>query len=160
MATQIVKFPNARLMFRNFRGAKMNYNKEGDRNFCVVLTEEEASMYDEMGLNVRVYEPKSGDGDPITYLKVTVSYKYEDRAPEVVMIKSNGKTYLKESGVGELDFLRLENIKLILQASFYTGDDGKPHCTVYLKTMYAKVIEDEFAAEFAHLPTINSDVQD
>ena len=160
MANRIIEIANARIMFRNFRGEKRRYNNEGDRNFNVVLTEEQAETFKEWGLNVKTYAPDEGDTDPVYLLKVTISYKYKDRSPSVVMIKHNSKTYLTEATVGNLDFAQLESLDLILNASFYMHDDNTPGSSVYLQAMYAKVFEDEFALKYADLPTTNADDED
>lgn len=155
MPTRIIKIPNAKIMFRNFRGEKRRYNDEGDRNFCVVLSELEAEEYSMNGLPVKAYEPKSGDGEVVHLLKVDVSYKYKDRAPTAMMIKKDSKTFLKEDTIGNLDFAEIEKLDLILNASFYTRTDGTQGVGVYLNTLYAKVFEDEFALQYANLPVTN-----
>lgn len=48
-----IVFKDPELKFRNFQGIPSKFNKEGKRNFCIVLDMEQASKMDSDGWNVK-----------------------------------------------------------------------------------------------------------
>jgi len=137
---------DARLVFRNFSGKEGQYNREGDRNFSVILNDEVAKMMLKDGWNVK-YLASRDEGDPDTpYIQVAVSYK--NRPPHVVMITSTARTNLSEESVSVLDWADIQTCDLIARA--YEWDvNGKTGIKAYLQSMFITIEEDALERKYA-----------
>lgn len=146
-----VTIEDARIVFRNFSGKEGPYNREGDRNFAVILPEDLAAQLLEDGWNVKRLKPRPEDlengveqGNP--YISVSVSYK--GRPPRIVMITSRNRTELTEDIVEMLDYVDIKQVDLIFRPYNWEvrGDHG---VKAYLKTMYITINEDELELKYA-----------
>lgn len=144
-APMTVTVENARLLYRNFAGKEAQYNREGDRNFSVVLDPETAEKMIADGWNVRVRDPRE-DGDEPSYL-IQVAVSFKNRPPKIVMITSNGRTHLTEDTVEVLDYADIELVDLIFR-SYSWEVNGKVGIKAYLQTMYVTINEDELERKY------------
>ena len=89
------------IRFMNFTGTGSQYNREGNRNFKLVVTEEDAHKLRDIGLYV-AYKESSRPNYPPTYqLKVSVSYKFDE--PYIILKSGDYTIRVHESTVSELD---------------------------------------------------------
>ena len=137
---------DARLVFRNFSGKEGQYNREGDRNFSVILDREAADEMLADGWNVKFLASRE-DGEPDTpYIQVAVNFS--NRPPRVVMITSTARTHLNEDSVAVLDWADIKVCDLIARAYDWTVN-GKSGTKAYLQSMFITIEEDELERKYA-----------
>jgi hypothetical protein len=147
-----ITLEGVRIVFRNFAGAQKQFNDAGKRNFSVVLTPEQASELEKDGWNVKRKPPREEGDEEFCHLKVTVNFG--GRPPRIVLISSKGRNQLDEDTAELLDYAELDNVDLIIRPYDWTVND-KTGRKAYLKTLYAKVHEDDLDLKYANVPDIN-----
>lgn len=159
----ILQIDNARLVFKNFRGEGGKFNKEGDRNFALLITggsvdgrevsaEEMANalMNDLnrfcVGWNVKIKAPREEGDAPFIYLPVKVAFN--DRGPQVYVESGASHRKLYEDTVSMLDDIDIASVSLDIRP-YDSEVNGQYYRTAYLQSM--KVVQniDRFAAEYA-----------
>ena len=81
----ILQIDEVRLVYRNFAGRGDKFNREGDRNFAIVIPNEDlADQLAKDGWNVKVKPPRVDGDDPFMYLPVKV--KFNERGPIAYLI--------------------------------------------------------------------------
>lgn len=141
---------DARVIFRNFAGKEGMYNREGDRNFCLLLDEGLAEQLHEDGWNVKALKAREPGDPPQPYIQIAVSYKI--RPPKVTLVTESTmtKTPLGEEEVAILDWIDIKKIDLILNP-YPWSVNGKSGIKAYLKTLYVVLMEDELDLKYREL---------
>lgn len=138
----------ARLIFRNFSGKGDTYNREGDRNFNVIIEDElVAQKLSEDGWNIKIRPPREEGDEALYRLPVKVNYN-SDFPPKIWLVTRNANNLLDEETVGNLDYAEIKNVDLIITPYFWEVN-GKSGVKAYLKTMYVTLEEDVFAEKYA-----------
>lgn len=138
----------AKLKFRNFAGKEKNYNREGDRNFVVVIDDEDVALkMIEDGWNVRTKLADEEGDSPEYTIQVAVGYKI--KPPIITMLTKNSKkkTVLDEEDIHILDYAEIIKANVAIRPRQWETNQGSG-IKAYLKTLYVVVEEDEFADEF------------
>lgn len=143
---------DVRIVFRNFAGKEGQYNREGDRNFAVLLDEEKASEMERAGWNVKELRPREEGDSPQPYIQVAVNYK--GKPPRIVMVTSRGRTPLSEEEVDVLDWADIASTDLIIRPYEWTVN-GKSGVKAYLQSLFANINEDELELKYSDVPDSN-----
>lgn len=136
---------DARIIFRNFAGKEGQYNREGDRNFAVILDYDTAKEMLEDGWNVK-YLAARDEGDADTpYISVGVNFK--NRPPRVVLLTSSNRTHLGEDQVEVIDYADIKTVDLIARGyDWMVGD--KSGTKAYLQSMFVTIEEDALERKY------------
>lgn len=138
---------NVRIIFRNFAGKEGQFNREGDRNFAVVLEHPEVvKALEDDGWNVKYLKAREEGDEEQPYLPVSVNFK--GRPPRCVMITSRGRTELREEDVELLDWADIRNVDLIVRP-YEWAVSGKTGIKAYLKSIFVTIEEDELERKYA-----------
>lgn len=145
-----VLMEGVQIIFRNFAGKEGQYNREGDRNFAVLLDDKTAQMMSEDNWNVKWLRPRSDEEDeaPQAYLPVSVNFK--GRPPRIVLITSRGRTNLDESSIETLDWVDIINVDLIVRPYEWTVNQ-KSGIKAYLQSIYVTIEEDPLEIKYSEL---------
>lgn len=137
---------NARILFQNFSGAADTYNREGDRNFLLLLEDPDlVARLQKDGWNVKFLKPREEGDEPRPYLHVSVGFA--NMPPTVVTVTSKGKTYLDERSVSLLDHAEVDNWDVIV-TPYDWEVNGKTGVKAYLKALYVVLVEDPLMLKY------------
>lgn len=145
-AAPTILIEDAKLLFRNLAGREQTFNSEGDRNFSILLTPEQAGKMVKAGWRVKQLKPREGETEGDYHLKVKVNYR-TGKPPRVVMITSNNRTDLGADEVGMVDAADIKTADVIING-FWSDMAGGGY-TGYLKTLFVTINEDELELKYA-----------
>lgn len=137
---------DARIIFRNFAGKEGQYNREGDRNFAVILREDVADAMIQDGWNVRFLDPREEGDMPTPYISVAVNFN--NRPPRVVLLTSTTRTQLDESSVETLDWADIKTADLIARG-YDWNVNGKSGTKAYLQSLFVTIEEDALERKYS-----------
>jgi hypothetical protein len=145
-----VLMEGVRIIFRNFAGKEGQYNREGDRNFAVLLDDAVANAMAEDNWNIKWLKPREEEEDeqPQAYLQVSVNFK--GRPPRIVLITSRGRTNLMEDQVEMLDWADIQNVDMIVRPYEWTVN-GRSGVKAYLQSIYVTIEEDALEKKYAEM---------
>lgn len=148
-------FEDCRIVFRNFAGKEGQYNREGDRNFALIIDNEIAPVMQDEGWNIKYLRPREEGDEPQAYMQVSVSYK--QRPPRVVLITSRGRHDVPEDLLDVLDWAAIEHVDLIVNP-YQWAVNGKTGIKAYLRSIYITIEEDELEKKYADVPDSGQNV--
>lgn len=152
----ILQIDDARIIYRNFAGRGDKYNREGDRNFAVVIPDEEmANDLSNLGWNVKIKPPRDMNGnvdpDATPFMFLPVKVKFNDRGPNVYLKTGDVQNKLDEESVGLLDNIDIVGVDLDIRP--YDWDvNGKEGRTAYLQSIRVIQDVDRFAGDDRNFP--------
>lgn len=141
----ILQLDDVRIIYRNFSGEGSKFNREGDKNFSVLIDNMElANDLIEQGWNVKIREPREEGNEPFAHLPVKV--KFNDRGPRIYLITGNRRNKLDEESVAIIDNIDIACIDMDI--SPYDWEvNGKTGRTAYLHSMRVVQEVDRFAED-------------
>lgn len=148
----ILQIDDARIIYRNFAGAASKFNREGDRNFSIVIPDQEmADALVNEGWNVKIKAPRE-DGD-VPFMTLPVKVKFNDRGPNVYLQTGNRMNRLDEDSIACLDQIDIVSVDLDVRPYdwvLYEGTkDEKRGRSAYLQSIKVVQDVDRFASRFA-----------
>lgn len=146
-----ISIEHAKIIFRNFKGEGSKYNRQGAKNFCVIIDNADmANELRQMGWNIRTLPARDESEEEVYYLQVSVSF--DNIPPKVFLISGKNKTLLDADTINVLDYAEIRNVDLIIRPYNWEipgKDETKCGVKAYLKTMYVTIFEDEFAGKYS-----------
>lgn len=143
----IIQIDDARIIFRNFSGEPSKFNREGDRNFAVIVEDQEvADALINEGWNVKIKPPREEGDEPFMYLPVKI--KFNDRGPSVYLKTGDAMNRLDEESISCLDNIDILSVDLDLRAYDWEVN-GKTGRTAYLQSIHVTQQVDRFAERYA-----------
>lgn len=127
------------IAFRNFAGKEDVYNREGDRNFAILLDEDRAAQMEADGWNIKRLKARDDEEFGQPYIQVAVSYK--NRPPKIVVITSKGMRPYTEDMVEMLDWVDIETADVTLNP-YEWAVNGKSGTKAYVQSLFIKIEED------------------
>ena len=140
----ILQIDDARIVYRNFSGTGSKFNREGDRNFAVVIPDQDIA--DELvnrGWNVKIKPPRDEDDTPFMFLPVKI--KFNERGPKVYLQSGDKTVELDEESVDCLDDVDILGVDLDIRPYDWEVN-GKQGRTAYLQSIHVVQEVDRFAA--------------
>ena len=141
----ILQIDDARIIYRNFSGEGSKFNREGDRNFSLIIPDQElADKLVAQGWNVKIREPREEGDDPFIHLPVKV--KFNDRGPNVYLQSGGRRVKLDEESISCLDNVDIVNVDMDIRPYDWevNGTTGR---TAYLHSMCVTQEVDRFASD-------------
>ena len=143
----ILNIDEAAIIYRNFAGRGDKFNREGDRNFALIIpTEDLADRLINDGWNVKVKPPRDDQETPFMYLPVKI--KFNDRGPNCYLVTAGRANRLDEESIGILDDVDILNVNLDIRPYDWEVN-GKTGRTAYLQGIEVTQRVDRFAARYA-----------
>lgn len=143
----ILQIDDARIIYRNFEGRGDKFNREGDRNFAVLIPDQEAAdALVDAGWNVKIKPPRDDQDTPFMYLPVKV--KFNDRGPAVYLKTGDSMNRLGEDSIGILDNVDIMGVDLDIRPYDWEVN-GKEGRTAYLQSIHVTQEIDRFAARYS-----------
>ena len=140
----ILQIDDARIVYRNFSGTGSKFNREGDRNFAVVIPDQD--VVDELvnrGWNVKIKPPRDEDDMPFMFLPVKI--KFNERGPKVYLQSGDKTVELDEESIDCLDDVDILSVDLDIRPYDWEVN-GKQGRTAYLQSIHVVQEIDRFAA--------------
>lgn len=143
----VLQIENARIIYRNFGGEASKYNREGDRNFAVIIPNQEiCDQLTAEGWNVKIKPPRDEDDTPFMFLPVKV--KFNNRGPNIYVQSAGNVKRLTEETVGMLDEIDIQSVDMDLRPYDWEVN-GKEGRSAYLQAMNVIQNIDRFGAQYA-----------
>ena len=143
----ILEIEDARIIYRNFAGVGSKFNREGDRNFAVIIPNEE--LKDELveaGWNVKIKPPREDYDEPFMFMPVKVVFN--NRGPAAYVRSGDSVTRLNEDTIEMLDEIDIASVDLDLRPYDWEVN-GKTGRSAYLQAINVTQNVDRFGAMYA-----------
>ena len=142
----ILQIDDARIIYRNFSGEASQFNRAGDRNFSVLIDDQQiADELINQGWNVKIKAARE-EGD-IPFMHLPVKVKFNDRGPSVYLVSGNNRVRLDEETIGMLDSIDILGVDLDVRP-FDWEVNGKAGRAAYLQSICVTQDIDRFAQRF------------
>lgn len=142
----VLEIDDARIIYRNFAGEQTKYNRAGDRNFAVVIPNDEIkdALIAE-GWNVKIKPPRDEDDSPFMFLPVKVAFN--SRGPAIYIQSGDQPQRLNEETVRMLDEIDISSVDMDLRPYDWEVN-GKTGRSAYLQSMNVIQNIDRFGAMY------------
>lgn len=151
----LLEIENAKLVFTtNFAGKERKnpnnnqiINREGQRNFCIMIDPDEAERLKADGWNVKTYSSGDEYDEPLNYIQVAVEFD-KGFPPTVWMITRRNRTRLNAETIDALDGADIKQADIRIRPYLWEIN-GKAGIKAYLQEMYVVIEEDKWEQKYA-----------
>jgi hypothetical protein len=143
----ILEIEDARIIYRNFSGAPSKFNREGDRNFAVIIPNEE--IKDELveaGWNVKIKPPREDFDEPFMFMPIKVVFN--NRGPAAYVRSGDSVTRLNEETIDMLDEIDISSVDMDIRPYDWEVN-GRTGRSAYLQAINVTQNVDRFGARYS-----------
>ena len=145
----------ARIIFKNFEGRGDKFNREGDRNFSLLIEDPDtAEAMKREGWNVKIKEGRDPDEGP--FMRLPVKVKFTDYGPTVYLNSAGNVVKLNEESIACLDNVEIETVNMDIRPYDWEVN-GRTGRTAYLQSMEVIQRIDRFAARYGNMRDDDTD---
>lgn len=142
----ILQIDDARIIFKNFEGRGDKFNREGDRNFSLLIEDPDtADALADRGWNVKIKPGRDEDEEP--FMRLPVKVKFTEYGPNVYLRTGERVNKLDEESIGCLDNIDIESVSMDIRPYDWEVN-GRTGRTAYLQSMEVVQRIDRFAARY------------
>jgi len=143
----ILEIEDARIIYRNFSGAPSKFNREGDRNFAVIIPNEEIKdQLVEEGWNVKIKPPREDFDEPFMFMPVKVVFN--NRGPAAYVRSGDSVTRLNEETIDMLDEIDISSVDMDIRPYDWEVN-GRTGRSAYLQAINVTQNVDRFGARYS-----------
>lgn len=142
----VLEVDDARICYLNFSGVGTKFNREGDRNFALIIPDTElADMLTNNGWNVKVKPPRDENDTPFMFMPVKI--KFNANGPAAYLKSGASITRLNEDTIGMLDDISIASVSMDIRPYDWevNGQSGR---TAYLQSIEVIQRIDRFGAKY------------
>ena len=145
----ILQIDDAKIIFRNFEGRGDKFNRDGDRNFSLLIEDPDtADAMIKEGWNVRIKEGRDPEEGP--FMRLPIKVKFTDYGPNVYLVSGGRRVELDEESISCLDNIDIESVDMDIRPYDWEVN-GRTGRTAYLQSMQVVQRIDRFAARYADM---------
>lgn len=145
----ILQIDDAKIIFKNFEGRGDKFNREGDRNFSLLIEDPDtADALINEGWNVRIKPARDEDEGP--FMRLPVKVKFTEYGPSAYLKTGEHLNKLDEDSIACLDNIEIESVDLDIRP-FDWEVNGRTGRTAYLQSIHVTQRIDRFAARYANM---------
>lgn len=145
----ILQIDDAKIIFKNFEGRGDKFNREGDRNFSLLIEDPDtADALIAEGWNVRIKPGRDEDEGP--FMRLPVKVKFTEYGPSAYLKTGERMNKLDEESIACLDNIEIESVDMDIRP-FDWEVNGKTGRTAYLQSIHVTQRIDRFAARYANM---------
>ena len=145
----ILQIDDTKIIFKNFEGRGDKFNREGDRNFSLMIEDPNtADALIKEGWNVKIKPGRDEDEGP--FMRLPVKVKFTDYGPNVYLVSGDCRVKLDEESIACLDNIDIESVDMDIRPYDWEVN-GKTGRTAYLQSMQVVQRIDRFAAKYAEM---------
>jgi hypothetical protein len=138
----------AKITWRNFAGKGSDFNREGDRNFAVIIdNQDDADRLAAAGWKIKVKPPREDGDDPFIVMPVKV--KFNDRGPNAYLVCGTNKIPLNEDTIHRLDRVDILSVDMDIRPYDWEHPRFGTGRTAYLDAIQVFQKVDRFASDYS-----------
>lgn len=142
----ILQIDDAKIIFKNFEGRGDKFNREGDRNFSLLIEDPNtADALVKEGWNVKIKPGRDEDEEP--FMRLPVKVKFTEYGPNVYLRTGDRVNKLDEESISCLDNIDIESVNMDIRPYDWEVN-GRTGRTAYLQSMEVVQRIDRFSARY------------